>query len=176
MLGSPVSQHIWSHSWERVPGSVSPPWVRLQRLQFGVLANNGVPYNPRMQTDMVISLWANCSSGFMLILFVLLCKTWNAAKPEAWLARPPPCSQQSQDCSPILPMVLQVSHSQQAVTPSHFQSVQYPGRLDARSEACSALPLKPKQDYSFNFPNSALVHPLSPLCIFVRDCHVPGLV
>ena len=25
------------------------------------------------------------------------------------------------------------------------------GRLEARSEACSALPLKPKQDYLFNF-------------------------
>ena len=32
---------------------------------------------------------------------------------------------------------------------SHSQSGQCPGRLEARSEACSALSLKPKQDYSF---------------------------
>ena len=37
---------------------------------------------------------------------------------------------------------------------SHSQSVQCPRRLEARSEDCSALSLKPKQDYSFNFPNS----------------------
>ena len=30
---SPMSQHIWSPSWEKVPGSTSTPWVRLQRLQ-----------------------------------------------------------------------------------------------------------------------------------------------
>ena len=81
------------------------------------------------------------------MLFVLLCKTWNVGKPGAWLARPPPGVQQSQDFSPILSMVLQVLHSQQAVTHSHSQVGQYPGRLEARSEACSALSLKPKQDY-----------------------------
>ena len=70
----------------------------------------------------------------------------------------------------------QVLHSQQAATHSHSQSGQCSARLEARSEACSASSLKPKQDHSFNFPNSALVHPLSPLCIFVRGCHVPGLV
>ena len=36
---------------------------------------------------------------------------------------------------------------------SHSQSEQRLGRLEARSEACSAFSLKPKQDYSFNFPN-----------------------
>ena len=51
-------------------------------------------------------------------------------------------------------MVLQVLHSQQAVTHSHSQVGQYPGRLEARSEACSALSLKPKQDYFLNFPNN----------------------
>ena len=64
------------------------------------------------QTDIIINLWPNCSSGFMLMLFVLLCKTWNVVKPGAWLARPPPGSQQSQDFPHILPMVLQVLHSQ----------------------------------------------------------------
>ena len=54
----------------------------------------------------------------MLMLFVLSYKTWNAAKPGAWLARPPPVSQQSQNFFPVLSMVLQVLHSQRAVTPS----------------------------------------------------------
>ena len=67
---------------------------------------------------------------------VLLCKTCNVVKPGAWLARPPPGAQQSQDPSPILSTVLQVLHSQQAVTLSHSQSGQCPGRLEAMSEAC----------------------------------------
>ena len=83
----------------------------------------------------------------MLMLCVLLCKTWNVVKPGAWLARTPPGAQQSQDFSPIL-------HSQQAVTSSHSQSGKCPGRLEARSEVCSVLSLKPKQDNLFNFPNA----------------------
>ena len=54
----------------------------------------------------------------MLMLFVLSCKTWNVAKPGAWLARPPSGAQQSQDFSPILSVVLKVLHSQWAVTHS----------------------------------------------------------
>ena len=42
------------------------------------------------------------------------------------------------------------THSRQS---RHLQSGQYPGRLEARSETWSALSLKPKQDYLFNFPN-----------------------
>ena len=56
-------------------------------------------------------------------------------------------------------MVLHVLHSLQAVTHGHSQPEQCPGRLDARSEACSALSRKPKQDFFFfffNFPNSIL--------------------
>ena len=95
----------------------------------------------------------------MLMLFVLSYKTWNVAKPGAWLARPPSGAQQSQDSSPTISMVLQVLHSQLVVTHSHSQSGQCPGRLEATSEACSALSLKPKQDYLFNFP-----HRCSDLC------------
>ena len=29
-LGSPMSQHIWSPIWAKIPGSVSAPWVKLQ--------------------------------------------------------------------------------------------------------------------------------------------------
>ena len=139
VLGSPMSQHIWSPIWEKVPGSMSAPWTRLQKLQFGISA-----YNTKMQTNIIISLWANSSSGFMLVLLALSCKTWNVVKSGAWLARDPPGAQQFQDLSPILSIVLQVSHSPQAFTHSHSQSGQCPGRLEARSEACSALSLKPK--------------------------------
>ena len=67
---SPSSQHIGSPNWERVPGSAPPPRVRLQRLQF-------IPtYNPRRVTNWDLHQFVtNCSSGFLLMLFVLLCKT-----------------------------------------------------------------------------------------------------
>ena len=77
-LRSPVTQLIWSPHWERVPGSVSYPSVRPQRFQFGVTR-----YNPKTQTDIVISLWANCTSDFMLMLLVLSCKTWKVLKAGA---------------------------------------------------------------------------------------------
>ena len=107
----------------------------------------------------------------------LPCKTWNATKPGAWSARPPPGAQQSQDFSLILSLVLQkVLHSQRVVTPSHSRSGRCPGKLEARSEACSALSLKPKQHCSFNFPN---IHPEVKLLdrvtiqylIFLRSYH-----
>ena len=107
----------------------------------------------------------------------LSCKTWNVTKPGAWSARPPPGAQQSQDFSLILSLVLQkVLHSQRVVTPSHSRSGQCPGRLEARSEACSALSLKPKQHYSFNFPNirpevKLLDHVTIQYLIFLRRYH-----
>ena len=60
-------------------------------------------------------------AGFLLMLFILSCKTWNVIKPGAWLARPPLAAQRSQDFSCILSMVLQVlaltavTHSQGSV-------------------------------------------------------------
>ena len=100
----------------------------------------------RMQTDSIINLCPNCKPGFVLMPLVSSHKTCNVAKPVSWLVRPLPGAQQSQDSSPILSMMLPVLHSWQAVTPA------CPGRLEAGSEACSALSLKPKQDYLFNFP------------------------
>ena len=91
---------------------------------------------------------------------VLSCKTWNVTKPGAWLARPPLGAQQPQDFSPILSVALQVLPSQQAVTPSHSQSGQCTGTLEARSEACSALSLKPKQDYLFTFLHNPTLTPI----------------
>ena len=84
------------------------------------------------QTDIITNLWPNCKPGFMLLLFVLSYKAWNAAKPGAWLARPPPGSQQSQDFFPILTMILQVLPLHQAVTPSYSQSGQYPRQVRSK--------------------------------------------
>ena len=48
-------------------------------------------------------------------------------------------------------VVLQVLHSQQAIRAPIVRAVSR--QLEVRSEACSALSLKPKQDYFFTFPN-----------------------
>ena len=119
-------------------------------------------YNPRTvanrhhhQSVTKLQLWFHVNT-------VLLHNTWNVVNPGAWLVRPPPGAQQSQDFSPILSMVLQILHTMQAVTHRYSQSGQYPGRLEARSETCSALSLKPKLDDSFNFPNS---YPLQYSCL-----------
>ena len=80
-----------------------------------------------------------------IVCFVV--ENMNVVKPGAWLARHPPGAQQSQNSSAILSKVLQGLPSQQAVSHSHSWSGQCPGRLEARSEVCSGLSLKPKQDY-----------------------------
>ena len=61
--------------------------------------------------DTFINLGPNCKPGFEIKLLALPWKTWNVAKPGAWLARPPPEAQLSQDSSPVLSMGLQVLHS-----------------------------------------------------------------
>ena len=159
MLGSHKSQHIWSPNWERVPGSASTLWVRLQRLQFRFLLI--IP--GRRQTDIIINMWPNCKPGFMLMLFVLSCKTWNVAGAwglvGAWLARPPLGVQGPQDSSLILSKVLQVLHSAH----SYSQSGYCPHRLEARSETCTALSLRPKQDYFLKIS-------LTPLSVSLWKC------
>ena len=89
----------------------------------------------------------------MLIMFVLCCKTWNVTKPGAWLARP---SSRGSTISRFLPLLISGAAGLPLTAGSHSQSGQYPVRLEARSEACSALSLKPKQRYSFNFPDICL--------------------
>ena len=61
----------------------------------------------------------------MLKLLALSCKTWNVAKPGAWLLRPPPGAQQSQDSS-LLSVELQVLHSQKTITQSFLGLVKIP--------------------------------------------------
>ena len=86
------------------------------------------------------------------MMFVLSCKTWDVVKPGAWLASAPPGAQESQDLSPSYLWAAGLA----LTAGRHSQSGQCPGRLEARSEDCSALSLKPKQDYLFNFPSRDL--------------------
>ena len=76
---------IWSPSWERVPGIVSTPWVRLQIAALGALI-----YNPRLQTD-IISLCAKMPLWFFF-KFILAPKhcLWDlssATRDRSWVLR-----------------------------------------------------------------------------------------
>ena len=90
----------------------------------------------------------------MLILFVLSCKTWNVAKPGAWMARSPA---QGLNNLKISPHFICGVASLALTAGSHSQSHSSPGRLEARSEFCSALSLKPKQDYLISLTPSSPV-------------------
>ena len=57
--------------------------------------------------------------------------------------------------SRFVPYLIYMVHSQWAVIHNHSQLGQRPGRLEARSEACSALSLKPKEDYLISLRVSA---------------------
>ena len=61
-LGSPRSQHIWSPNYEKSP---------LRGWDFKD-CSSGLPFTipGQLQTDIIINLWPNCSSGFMLMLFI----------------------------------------------------------------------------------------------------------
>ena len=75
----------------------------------------------------------------MLMLLVLPWKALDVAEPGAGLARPPPGAQQSQDSSPILSKVLQVLHSQQAVTHSRSQGSVGAGQKQGQRPALLCL-------------------------------------
>ena len=81
-------------------------------MQFGVPA-----HNPRMQTDIVISLGANGSSGFILIFITtLFALSWNC-KPLAWLARPPLGAHHFEEPAPL-------SHPQRPWLPGNNRRTQ----------------------------------------------------
>ena len=72
-----------------------------------------------MPTGIIINLWANCSSIFMLMLFVLFCKSWNVAKSKEWLSRPPAGTKQIAWSASYLSIVPLFWHSQQVwLTPT----------------------------------------------------------
>ena len=98
-----VTAHLASQMGKG-PRQCNPGWD-FKRLQFGVPA-----YKLRMQTD-IINLWPNYKPGFMLMLFVLSCKTWNVIKPGPWLP------QQFNNLKIPSPSYLQVLHSQQQPLP-----------------------------------------------------------
>ena len=90
------------------------------------------------------------------MLFVLSCNTWNVAKPGA---------SRGSTIVRFLPYLIYGAASLALIAGSHSQSGHCPCRLEVRSEDCSALSLKPKQDYFFffffNFPNTmSLVSPV----------------
>ena len=76
----------------------------------------------------------------------------DGAKPGACLARAPAKTEQSQDLSSILSMVLQDLHSQETVRTFTLRAVSTQVRSKVRGMHCFVL--KPKQDYLFNFPNT----------------------
>ena len=128
-----MTQHIWSPSWEKVPGCESTGETSKSAvLGFSVII-------PGYKLISSINLSANWRPSLKVILFVLSCKAWNSGKPGAWLTRGPAEAQQFQDMSAIF------------LDSEQSQSGPWPGRLEVRSESCSALSLKPKADHLFNF-------------------------
>ena len=89
----------------------------------------------------ILNLWAHSSSGSTFVL-----QNLAVDKPGTWLPRTLPGAPQ---VSRFLP------HLCLWCCRPHTHSRQHPGRLEARSEACSALPLKPQQDYLFNSPKDS---------------------
>ena len=65
------------------------------------ISSSVVPFSSCPQS-LPASVFSSCKPSFLLMLFVLSCKTWNVVKPEAWLARPPSGAQPSQNSSPLL--------------------------------------------------------------------------
>ena len=122
-----------------------------------------------MQTD-TINLWANCSSGFMLMLF--FCPVKLGMLLHLGLGWPVPlqglnnfriCLQSYLWC------LKSCIHSRQ---PGHSMSGQCPGRWKARSQACSALSLKPEQDYWLNFLKSIFSRPTGHLFVYFGEMSV----
>ena len=85
-------------------------------------------------------------------MLVLACETWTVAKAGTWLPWPPPGLNNLKAPPPSsLRCCRSFTPSRQSLT-----ATPSPDRLEARSEVCSALSLKPKQDYLFNFPNTLM--------------------
>ena len=141
-----MSQYIWSPNWENVPGSMSALWVRLQRLQFGFLFI--IPAHKLISSsicDQIASLVSCYCCLFCLVKLRVLLSLglgWPGPSRVSTISR-------------FLPRLIFGAASPALTAGSHSQSGQCPGRLEARSEACFALSLKPKQDYLFNFPNTS---------------------
>ena len=89
-LNSPQKSHITAHLESQL-GKVPKEHVLFmdEEWDFKDWSLGLLFVNPRPQTDSFTNLWPNCSSGFMLILFILSCETWNVVKPGSWLTRPP---------------------------------------------------------------------------------------
>ena len=107
--------------------------------------------------DTFINLGPNCKPGFKIMLLDLPWKigTWQSLGlgwpgPLQGLGWPGPL----QGLNYLrIPPPSYLWGCKSCTHSGHCQSGQCPGRLEARSQACSALSLKPKQDYLFTFFN-----------------------
>ena len=104
--------------------------VRPQRLQFRFHYESQDTNRYHHQSVSKLQAWVHVNAVCFVSYNLECCQAWDL------VGQAPPGAQPSQHSSPILSMVLQVLHSQQAVIPGHLQSGQCPGRLEARSEAC----------------------------------------
>ena len=149
MLGSPMSAHLESQLGK---GPRQGVWSMGETKDCS--SGFRIPiYNPRVQTDFIINVWRNCSSGFMLKLLVLSCKNWMLLSLGLGCPGPLPGHNNLKIPPPsYIWCCKSCTHSRQLFTVSSPYG-QCPGRLEVRSEAYSALSLKPNQDYLFNFPN-----------------------
>ena len=91
-----------------------------------------------------------CSSDLVFKrLFVLSCESEDFVKPQVWLARPPPGTQEFQDPLSFLSKVqFDLLRLQAGTEPGHC-----PGRSEA-GQRPDPLLLKPEQDFlHFNIPS-----------------------
>ena len=89
---SRLKQHweVLCHSTSGVPigkGSQAACWLHGRDFRD---CSSGFPLiiPGRMQTGIIISLWPDCEPGFLLMLFVLFCKTWKLLSLgwDGWMA------------------------------------------------------------------------------------------
>ena len=109
------------------PGHHVCSMVSLQNCSLGAPT-----YNPRPQTDTIICLPVNCSTGlcssFLQCCLFCFANLGTLVNPQPWLARPPPRAPQLQVLPPVLSVVLLVPHSQQAWSQGSIQRGQKQGQ------------------------------------------------
>ena len=137
---------IWSLSGEKVSCSASAPQMKLQIAVWGLLA-----YNPKLQTDSIISVHAKMQLCFYFnictVLFVFSRESWDFVKLQARLARPPGLKNSKTHSLSYLKCHLTSCAYGQAWNQGSVQAGQKQGQRPA------LLLLEPKQDFiHFNFP------------------------
>ena len=143
-----MSQHIWSPNWENVPGSTSTllcGWeFRLSFWFWFIIPGQTPRYIHQSGTKMQAWFQDNAVDFAM--------ENLECGEACGLVGKAP---SRVSTVSGFLPHFIYdaANLALTAVNPSHSQSWQCPGKLEARSQACSALSLKLKQDYLFTFFN-----------------------